>query len=74
MFIEYDTELSKLLWPLKNRGVDYDIKWFITARATPYNCGKRKCNLCLTEKVCIIRADENGLLNKRNKHLLSTLK
>ena len=82
---EHDTELSKHLWSLKDRGVNYDTKWFIIAvRATPYKCGTRRCNLCLTEKVCIIRADENGLLNKRNelilkcrhrkKHLLSTLK
>ena len=64
---EHDTQLSKFLWSLKDRGVNYNIKWFITAHATPYKCGTGKCNLCLTEKVCIIRADENRLLNKRNE-------
>jgi hypothetical protein len=32
------TELSKYVWELKNRNVDYTIKWKLLKRAKPYNC------------------------------------
>ena len=47
------------------QGVDYNISWSIASRARPYKPGSRVCNLCLAEKVCIIRAEPRGLLNKR---------
>ena len=35
--------------------------------ATPYKCGKRRCDLCLIEKYFIVRADQEHLLNKRTE-------
>ena len=64
---ENETELSKFLWKLKDESKDYALSWDIAVRATPYKCGTRRCDLCLAEKVCIIRAEPKGLLNKRTE-------
>ena len=79
-----DTELSKYLWKLKEENADYNLQWSIKAYASPYKCGTRKCDLCLTEKMIIARSDLKKLLNKRtelvskwrhrNKFLLSNIK
>ena len=34
---------------------------------TPYKCGTRRCDLCLTEKYIIAREDQEHLLNKRTE-------
>ena len=49
------TELSKAFWKLKQSGQLPEIRWKIVQHATPYQCGSKTCNLCLSEK----------LLNKR---------
>ena len=79
-----DTELSKYLWKLKEENANYNLQWSIKAYASPYKCGTRKCDLCLTEKMIIARSDPRKLLNKRtelvskcrytNKFLLSNIK
>ena len=61
------TELSKHLWKLKDKGQQYNIKWTIKKKATPYSNGSKRCNLCLTEKLCILKADRSSLLNKRSE-------
>ena len=35
--------------------------------ATPYKCGTRRRDLCLTENYVIARADQEHLLNKRTE-------
>ena len=45
-----DTELSIYLWKLKEENADYNLQWSIRAYASPYKCGTRKRDLCLTEK------------------------
>ena len=62
-----DTELSKYLWKLKEENADYDLQWSIKAYTSPYKCGTRKCDLCLTEKLIIPRSDPKKLLNKRTE-------
>ena len=62
-----DTELSKLIWQLKEESKEHTINWSIAARATPYKNGSKSCDLCLTEKVTIVRAPAKGLLNKRTE-------
>ena len=79
-----DTELSKLIWKLKENGTPYALAWSVAARASPYRCGSRRCDLCLTEKMIIVWAEPKGLLNKRteliskcrhrNKYTLNNLK
>ena len=81
----YETELFKHLWKLKkNKNIPYNITWSITAHASAYQIGTRKCDLCITEKYIIARAEQKNLLNKRNeimgkcrhrnKHLLKNVK
>ena len=36
---ENETELSKLIWRLKRKGINYTISWAIAKRAQPYKCG-----------------------------------
>ena len=62
-----DSELSKAIWQLKNNSIDFSLKWSIAVKANPYQCGSRRCDLCLSEKVCIIRSGSKELLNKRNE-------
>ena len=78
------TELSKFIWGLKEKGSNYTISWNVAAKAFPYKCGTRQCDLCLTEKTCIVHANPKGLLNKgtelilkcrhRNTHSLANVK
>ena len=62
-----DTELAKHMWALKDRGLTGEIAWEITKRSTPYKCGTRRCDLCLSEKLLIATADTSNLLNKRSE-------
>ena len=59
------TELSKCIWKLKDQEVYFDIKWDIIVKSIPYICGSRKCDLCLSEKLVIARAEPGKLLNSR---------
>ena len=49
------TELSNYIWELKENGENYTIDRLIAMRTHPYICGKRKCDLCLCEKLLIGR-------------------
>ena len=62
------TELSKAFWQAKDTGKNPFIEWSITARTTPYHPGAKWCNLCLAEKLFILRADPTTMLNKRSEH------
>ena len=62
-----DTELSKYVWDLKRAGLEATIRWEIAKRSVPYQCGSRRCDLCITEKTTIALADPKTLLNKRTE-------
>ena len=59
------------------------VNWSIKARGHPFSRGGRACNLCPTQKLVILTADQNTMLNKRDelleacrhrrKHLLVSL-
>ena len=44
-----DTELSKYVWDLKQKGTQYKITWRILRYAQPYSPRSRRCQLCLWE-------------------------
>ena len=80
-----DTSLSKYIWELKDRGIEYNIKWSILKRAPGYRKSSKTCGLCLMEKVLICEfPDKVNLLNDKselvskcrhsNKHLLKNCK
>ena len=62
-----ETELSKYIWQLKDESKSYNRRWNMFMYATPYKYGTRRCDLCLTEKYVIARADQEHLLNKRTE-------
>ena len=45
-----DTELSKHIWKLQGKGINFNVKWSVAAYTSTYRCGSRRCDLCLTEK------------------------
>ena len=61
------TELSKYVWNLKQRKIDYQIKWRKVKQARSYSNVNKKCNLCLWEKYFIICKPEMSTLNRRNE-------
>ena len=79
-----ETELSKLIWFLKEQDKQFGIKWRIVSKAKSYQCGSRRCDLCTTEKLYIAMANPKTCINKRDeivskcrhrrKHKLSNIK
>ena len=59
------TELSKFIWNLKQQNTPYTVKWSIANQAHPYTNQSKRCDLCLTEKLLIMNANKQSLLNKR---------
>ena len=56
--------LSKFVWELKDSNTEFSIDWAIFKHENAYKSGRRTCNLCLAEKICLLNADKNLLLNK----------
>lgn len=52
---------------IKRNNLPPKVTWSITWECAPYNSGKRKCYLCLNEKLEINSYKGNKLLNKRSK-------
>jgi len=63
----FQTELAKLVWNLKDAGHTPAIKCSIACKAKPYAGGWNQCQLCLSEKLAILQADPDTLLNKRSE-------
>ena len=61
------TELAKHIWKLKDNKENYEISWSIISSASAYNNISKRCNLCLTEKLHIIKTDKARILNKRKE-------
>ena len=62
-----ETELSKHIWKLKRSGRPYNTTWSILKKAVPYTSGRPRCNLCLQEKLLILKSRDENLLNKRSE-------
>ena len=54
-----NSELSKYVWELKDKNVNFSINWDIAMKSHKYVCGSRKCDLCICEKLLIARGDPN---------------
>ena len=64
-----ETELSKYVWTLKDKGIDYVIKWAILRKSNTFKRKTGICNLCLEEKYSILceKLSNKDLLNKRSE-------
>ena len=58
---------TKHIWKLKDNGENYKISWSIISSASAYNNISKRCNLCLTEKLYIMKADKASILSKRTE-------
>ena len=61
------TTLSEHIWKLKDKNIDFEIKWKYVDKGVEYKPGARTCNLCNKEKYYIIFKPEMAQLNKRNE-------
>ena len=61
------TELSKHIWELKGNNIQHQINCNRASRAQHYNDCTRKCDLCLTQKLIIAKADPSSPLKKRDE-------
>ena len=63
-------ELSKKVWELKDNNQSFTISWKKLQGTDPFTPGKKKCNLCVTEKLYIIKHKvkfKEKLLNKKSE-------
>ena len=60
------TTLSAHYWKQKDKGHKPIIKWKILKKCSIYKTGSRKCDVCLTEKLLILKSKE-PLLNVRTE-------
>ena len=52
------------IWKLKDKESPWYVNWSIKARGHAFSSGGRACDLCLSEKLAILTADQNTMLNK----------
>ena len=63
---EYDAELWKHIWSLKDQNKDFDTKWSIFKKSFGYSVVSKSCTLCLLEKLVICNFKEKErLLSKQ---------
>ena len=60
------TELSKTFWNAKKSGLNLTINWKIINQVISYKPEQKCCNLCFTEKLEILLANQ-PTLNKRSE-------
>ena len=65
--LQHSTTLSSHIWELKNKNINYNIKWKAVDRAARFNPVTKKCRLCLKEKYYIIFQPEGAKLNRRSE-------
>ena len=63
---ESKTDLAKFYWQHKKRGVESKVKFSILERRFPYRAGSKKCDLCLSEKLLIMK-EEYNIINERDE-------
>ena len=61
-----ETKLSKWIWELKEKNKQYEIAWDIVKKCVPYKPSSKNCDLCLSEKLCIVRGNKT-MINKRSE-------
>ena len=58
------TSLSKYIWSLKRKKIDFEMKWKILERAQPFSPVSEICNLCTTEKYYIVFEPQEATINQ----------
>ena len=63
------TSLSRKIWMLQDKNINYEVKWKILQNSKPYQPGSRHCYLCLSEIHFILFQPQEATLNDRNETL-----
>ena len=63
----HETTLSTHVWELKEKKLDFEIKWQLMATAKPFSPVTNVCDLCTREKYFILFKPELATLNCRNE-------
>ncbi len=63
---EKETELSKYVWSLKRRNIEYNLHWDIVKKCNTIMRKSGICNLCLEEKLAILCNKQNSI-NRRSE-------
>ena len=58
--------LSEHVWKLKNKNINFNIKWEVVKKVKPFAPSDKVCKLCLQEKLSILRSAPS--LNKKKKN------
>ena len=61
------TSLSKHIWELKKKNIEYTLKWRLVDRAKPFSPVTGICALCIREKFYIMFRPNQADLNSRNE-------
>ena len=61
------TALSAHIWSLKEKVIEYEVKWKIKYRGPDYNPLTKKCRICLKEKHYFMYDRGGSTLNKRSE-------
>ena len=69
--LKNQTALSRYYWDLIELGLTFIINWKIIKRSSSTNSLHGKCNLCLEEKIYIIKYLNGNLLNTRKEMILA---
>ena len=59
------TTLSEHVWKLKNKNINFNIRWEIVKKVKPFAANEKMYKLCLQIKLSILRSAPS--LNKRSK-------
>ena len=63
-----NTSLAGYIWEKKDAGKQIvDIKWEILKECTKYQPGNNSCDVCLSEKLCIMKENNSNTLNRRSE-------
>ena len=63
-----NTKLATYIWEKKDSGVGIEeVKWEILKQCVKYAPGGDKCDVCLSEKLCIMKNKDIRSLNKRGE-------
>ena len=50
------TTLSEHVWKLKNKSINFNIKWQVVKKVKPFAPSDKVCKLCLQEKLSFLRS------------------
>ena len=64
---ENQTALSKHIWELKDKKMEYSIKWSLVTKGQTYNPTYRVCQLCTKEAYYIVFKPEWAELNSKSE-------